>query len=840
MNLTPLRYIGICLLGLCLACQPSREEHAIETQKKLPSEYLFAQRAYPYSTIDVGAQRAALRFRQQQVAAARQRSQASWELVGPINIGGRVTDVEMPSDSKEVIYVGAASGGIFKSVDAGLNFEPIFDDQPSLAIGDIAIAPSDPNILYAGTGEPNAGGGSVAYDGTGIYRSDNGGSTWQPLGLARSGSISKIEIHPDDPDVVYVAAMGPLFSNGGERGVYKTTDGGASWNRVLFVSNTTGAIDLVMHPSNPEVLYAATWERVRRVDRLEYAGPNSGIHRSTDGGATWEKLTNGLPFDGGNYGRISLAIAPSEPDWVYASVVNETSFLHGVYQSKDRGMFWEPLATEGIRNVPYMWWFGGLEVDPNDAESLFYQGFDGHEYVRNQQRWKTIFEGQHVDQHPIFIHPQDSDFVISGNDGGIYISRDGGTNYEKVFTLPITQFYTIRVDPTQPNRLYGGSQDNGTVRSTSGEAEDWEPFSGGDGFITLIPDDGSNRVYASSQYGNLFTTDDDGASFSSTFIRTNVQDRRNWKTPVVLDPADPKILYYGTYRVWKSQDASLTWTAISPDLTRGDAGQNGYIYGTLTTISVSPLDSKVIWTGSDDGTISLSRDGGANWDRLSETPQRWVTKILADPNDPARAYYTLSGYRFGEAIGHIYRTDDYGRTWKDITANLPDIPVNDVVIHPTRNELYLATDIGVYRSASTPINWELLGNGLPSVVVNALDLDLTTGRLVAGTYGRSAYALQVEEVVRTEQVNEVSFWARILPNPVRERARLRIENVEREQFDILLFDAQGKLVRSVFQGILPIGEQWIEIPTASLPAGAYYCSIANQRQKRQLRLLKVD
>ena len=824
-----LRPLFACLLlgGMILGCtQPSATTSSSEPEQS-PADWLFRQRAFPSGELDGVAYKNALKHRaflveaQQANLANKDLTTALWQFAGPINVGGRVTDVEMIPGTPGTIFVGAAAGGVFRSSDLGASWEAVFDEMPSLAIGDIALAPSDEDVIYVGTGEANAGGGSIAYDGLGVFRSEDGGTTWENRGLEDVGSIGRVLVDPLDANRLYVAAMGTLFANNSQRGVYRSLDGGNNWEQVLFLSDSTGAVDLALHPSDPNTLYAAMWERIRRPDRRQYTGVTSGIYKSTDGGTTWQILGNGLPTLASEKGRISLAIAPSDPNRIYAGFVNSDGYLANMMTSGNAGASWSNLPITDLGIVTFDWWFNRVVVHPTDPDKLYYVGFKINEYLPEEQRWTLAFNGVHVDQHSLWIHPDNPDFMLLGNDGGLYMSEDAGQTYTKWENLPITQFYTCEVDYQQPERLYGGTQDNGTNRTLTGANNDWSRIYGGDGFRVLVDPTDNNYVYAAFQYGNIARSIDGGATFSSATADLNGS-RRNWYTPYVLDPSDPTTLYLGAERVFRSLDRAATWQSISPDLTNGSTGTNGLVFGTITSLSVSPLDNQVIWAGTDDGNVWVSRNGGDTWTSLSaDLPERWVTSITADPNDPATAYLTFSGYRFGTNMSHVYLTNDYGENWQDINGDLPDIPVNDLVIHPDNGTLFLATDVGVFFSENSGTNWQLLGIEIPPVIITDLTLHLPTETLVAATYGRSLWQINIGTEVRTTQATLLPLDWKVYPNPTKGQVQIKVTVEEAGVYQLMVFNPLGQQISQVFDGKLTPGDHQFSWDATGWPKGNY-------------------
>lgn len=835
-------YLFFFLLILFFSCNNSVETFPKEKEnhKEIPSDWFYAQRSFPYGKIDKQAFLQAIQeVRKHTTQAAQRTPTGEWEFAGPTNIGGRVTDIEMPSSSMDIMYFGAASGGVFKSIDGGNNFTPIFDDALNLSIGDIELAPSDDNIIYVGTGEANAGGGSLAYDGVGVYRSDDAGISWTHIGLENAGSIGKVKVHPTNPNIVYVATMGNLFANNGQRGVFKSTDGGNSWNNVLMVSDSTGVIDLAMHPDDPNTIYAAAWERVRRPQYRKYAGPTSGIFKSTDGGNSWTELTNGLPSNPFQKGRIGIAIAPSNSNVLYTAYAGEDGFISGAFRSDDAGNNWSSMNTSGIDDVPFMWWFGKIIVHPTDEDKVHYLSLNTFKSENAGSSWDTIFQNQHVDQHALFIHPANPSFYVSGNDGGVYISQNEGASYTFVNSLPITQFYGCEIDEQFPQSIYGGAQDNNTVRTLTGNLNDWESIVGGDGMYPMVNPDNNNIIYAGYQYGFFFKSVDGGNNFSEAINGIFADDRKNWNTPKVFDPNNSSTMYYGANRLYKSVDGADSWVPISPDLTNSDIGGN-LIYGTITTISVSPLDGNVIWVGTDDGKISVTTNSGFTWNPSSDIPSRWITSVAANPFDVNSAYATLSGFRYGENIGHVYKTNNSGMNWNNISGNLPDIPVNDIIIHPVTNDLYIATDVGVFVSKNDGQNWETYCEGLPNVVITDLDFHEGSATLLAATFGRSMYKVILEEETSVTNFEAIDFKITAEPNPFTISSNLNLAVKKNGKYRIELFDISGKKVKSIFEGNLVKGEYQFSISDEGLAKGIFICNIFNDKnQKTSVQLVHL-
>ena len=785
--------------------------------EETPHDFMFMQRAYPTGEIRTDAYAEAVSWKKEQLQ--RSSNSAIWEFAGPVNIGGRITDIEIPIDQAQTYYVGAASGGIFKTTDAGANWMPIFDDQEMLSIGDMEISKIDTDIIWVGTGEVNAGGGSLAYDGDGIYRSTDGGITWETKGLPDVGSIGKIVIDPNDDNTLFVGAMGPLFRDDTNRGVYRSTDGGDTWDQVLFVSPITGVIDLAIHPSNGDIVYAASWERVRRPEMRQYGGATSGLHRSLNGGDTWNEMTTGLPGNPSEKGRISIDISQSNPNVLYARYADANGSIQGVYRTANGGDTWTEMNSSQLTNIGFHWWFRGIYVDPTDEDIIYNVDFVVQKSTNGGASWSGTFPNVHVDQHAMAFNANVAGEVLLGNDGGFYKSTNNGSSSVKDNTLPISQFYRFYVDPQNGDKIYGGTQDNNTIRTTTGGLSDWSAIFGGDGFQPLVDADNTNVIYALSQRGNLGKSTNNGASFFSALNGIPGADRNNWDTPITFDPNDSQTLFYGTQRLFKTTNAAGNWTAISPDLTNGSGGGN-LTFGTIISISVSPLDSDRIYVGTDDGNVWVTPDGGTNWNNISAgLPDRWVTSVYASPFNSEVVYITLSGYRYGEDNGHVYTSENAGTDWVDIGTSLPDIPVNDIIIDRFAN-LYLATDIGVLASLDNGASWEVLGENMPSVVVTDLHIHEIDELLYAATYGRSAYKLDISSNPLSTETSIIAEDISVYPNPATDHVNILLSN-STDNFSITMYDTMGRIV---FDKVTS-EENRIKLNISGFTAGVYYVKI---------------
>ena len=725
----------VLLNRLPLPTEDPREEEPGELP---PDEWMVAQRvsggAITPAALEAAATQADLLGRQT-LAAAPDVAQAAWSLVGPTNVGGRIVDIVVDPCQTDQIFVAAATGGIWRSTDAGATFSPAWPAKNPQAMG--ALAEGSDCVLYAGGGEANPGGGSISYGGKGLYRSTDGGDTWKRVGLKGVDRIGRIAVHPTDARTVFVAAAGPLFARGGPRGVYRSTGGGGSL--VLAGANdTTGAVDVALDPTNPDVVFAAMWDHLREPGLRRYGGVGSGVYRSVNGGQTWKRLGGGLPAPSPNVGRIGLAVAPSNPSRVYAIVIQTNGSFEGFYVSNNSGDSWTKVPNNGTLSssqATYGWWFGRVYVDPADADHVFVAGvplvvsFDGG------NSWSDSSGGIHADQHAMAWDPRDGGRVYLGNDGGVYRSEaNGAPPWTKGTYQPFTQFYSVDVSQQDSSRMVGGAQDNGALRSYPNA---WNAYGGGDGEEALINSFDQQNVFSCSQYGDCARSTNGGDTSSP--IGATVSSRRNWFTPLQFDPSNPQVMYYGGNQLNRSTSNGVSWTVISPDLTGGPGQDPFYPFGTMTTVAAARTDGNVILIGTDDGRVWRTADLGAHWTRQTDPdlPAIWVSRVTIDPGDANVAYATFSGFRAADRAPYVARTGDGGSTWTDVSGNLPRAPVNDLILRGSA--LFVASDVGVYRSMDGGASWLQVGSGLPKVPITDLEVGSATNVLVAATFGRGIW-----------------------------------------------------------------------------------------------------
>lgn len=699
-------------------------------------------------------------------AGAQDLGSLPWRNIGPASFGGRIDDIEAVASRPSTIFVGTAGGGVFRSVNHGTTWSPVFDrDGRTTSIGDIAIAPSDPNIVWVGTGEPNNRQSTTWGDG--IYRSLDGGTSWAHMGLAGTHHIGRVVVHPRDPATVYVAALGHLFGPNPDRGVYRTRDAGRTWSRVLAVNDLTGAVDVALDPDG-RTLYAAMYQRQRRGFGFVGGGPGSGLYRSLDGGDTWEKLTQGLPA--GDMGRVGIAIAPSQPATVYAIVEHRQG---GVFRSDDRGATWRRMNALNPRPMYY----SQVRVDPQHPDRVWVLGTYVHRSVDGGRTFTTDSTGDriHVDHHALWLDPADGNHMMLGNDGGLYFSWDGARSWDFVDNLPIAQFYDIDVDDRDPYYVYGGTQDNGTwgvpVRTANGVGitnADVINIAYGDGFYTVTDPADPRYIYANSQSGRAYrvhlgTREERGIR---PVPPTDKEEYRfNWSSPMHRSPHDARTVYYGGNKLFRTRDAGQSWEEVSPDLTRKldwkklpimgvvrdsttlsrDDGVSDY--GTITTIAESPKTAGAILVGTDDGNVQLTTDGGRTWSDITSRFRlpgaRWVSRVLWSAHDARTAYVTFDGHYDDDMAPYVFRTTDGGASWSAVSGNLPaGNPVKSLEEHPgSRDVLFAGTEFGLYVTTDGARTWSHVGGNVPRVRIDDIVVHPRTKDLILGTHGRSIIVL---------------------------------------------------------------------------------------------------
>ncbi len=689
--------------------------------------------------------------------------------IGPAIMGGRVSDLAIHPSAPATWYVGLASGGLWKTTSHGMSWTPLFDDMPVSSIGAVTVAPSNPEVVWVGTGEPQNR-QSSPYGG-GVFRSLDGGRSWSDLGLHETRHIGRIVVHPTDPDVAWVAAVGHLWGPNDERGVYRTTDGGESWEQVLHRDADTGAIDLVMDPNDPRTLYAALYQRRRTVFGFSASGEGSGLYRTLDGGETWTELTEGLPE--GDKGRMGVDVYAGDSHLVYASVEGSSARERGLYRSRDRGESWERVSD----NNPRPMYFSMVRIDPSNPDRVYMGGVAFQVSDDGGHTWweRDGAENIHVDHHALWIDPSDPGHLVLGSDGGISSSWDGARTWQHHDNLAIGQFYEIGVDMQDPYHVCGGLQDNSSwcapSRTLDGYGignDDWTDVWGGDGFYNQPDPFDARWVFTESQGGNsgrvnmltgetvrmrpAYRGDDEDGGYAW-----------NWNAPIAVSTHVEGTIYVGSDHLMRSRDRGITWEEASPDLTRGidrdtleifgrplsepHVSRNDGLsaYGTISTIDESPLSADVIWVGTDDGNVQVTRDGGDTWTNTAGAVAglpgpRYVSRVEASAHVEGRAYVTFDGHFDDDYAPYVYTTDDFGLTWRRIVSGLPDHSVNVVREHPRAPDLlFVGNEVGLWASVDRGQAWHRLSGGLPTVPVDDLVIHPRDNDLVVGTHGRSIW-----------------------------------------------------------------------------------------------------
>lgn len=700
----------------------------------------------------------------------------TYRAIGPTAQGGRYVEYAVVEARPQVFYAATGSGGLWKTENHGLTWESIFDAQPVISIGAVALFQPNPDLVWVGTGEANNS--RSTYWGDGIYKSTDGGRTWANSGLRDSHHIGRIVTHPKDPNTVYAAVLGHLYSYNDERGLYKTTDGGKTWNRVLDVTSEgkkVGVVDVAMDPKNPNVLFAAAYDKVREPWTFVEGGPGSALYRSTDAGRTWTKLAGGLPT--GMLGRIGVAISARDSKTVYATVENvnvkgmsddvrreqlrvgketsDRSIGNEIYKSTDGGNTWTNISSPGVGEGP-PYYYAQIRVDPNDKNHVYVLGVGVHHTTDGGKTWTVAFDFG-GDNHALWINPRDSKHIILGYDHGMGVSFDAGKSWYHPDNKPLAQYYAIGVDMEQPYNIYGGLQDNGSWRGPSSKAdgspinfEDWFRVGGGDGMYNVVDWRDSRWLYNESQFGPLTRVDQrTGARKSIRYRGPGANELRfNWNAPILVSPHDSDVIYHAANRVMKSTFRGENWEFISPDLTVNEEarrnGRGNIQYATITTLDESTIVPGLLWAGTDDGNVQVTRDGGKTWtnvrDRIPGHPGYWVSRVEPSHHDPAVAYVTVTGYRNDDFKPFVWKTTDYGETWTSIAAGLPNEPINVIrEDHRNPNLLVVGTDLGLHASLDGGKTWGSIRGDMPRQPTHDLIIHPRDNELIVGTHGRGIF-----------------------------------------------------------------------------------------------------
>jgi len=715
-----------------------------------------------------------------------QLDQLTFRNIGPSVAGGRIHDIEVLPNDPATVFIASASGGIWKSNNKGTTWKPVFDDQAVSTFGDMAISLSNPDVIYAGSGEQQNR-QSTSW-GNGVYKSTDQGETWRSIGLEKTYHIARVIIHPENPNIVFVAALGNLWNSSKERGVYQTTNGGKNWKKVLYIDDMTGVVDMAMDKNNPNILYAATYQRMRKAWGFNGGGPGSGIYKTTDGGKTWNELTGGLPP--GDKGRIGLAASKTRPNIIYATIEHADS--SGFYRSSNGGRTWKRVNKLNPRPMYYSHIF----VDPNNDDIVYMLAT---EFYRTKDAGKTFYQmptrptydvGVHSDHHTLWINPNNSNHFFLAGDAGLHESWDGGVAYNRLNNIPIGQFYGIGADMEVPYNIYGGMQDNHSWMGPSATrhwlgilADDWKQVGFGDGMYQQ-PDPESFMLYNASQNGNIIRVDRKTGNMQGLKpfpSDSNEKYRFDWVTPLAISKHSSKKVFLGGNRLFISDNSGDSWertkdlsTSTNRDsltimgvlgadikLSKNDGTSS---YGEIISISESPLWHRVIWVGTDDGNIQVSRDGGEKWEEVSGNitgipAGSYVSRVLSSIRDRGSAYVTFDRHREGDWRPYVYRTEDYGKTWVPLTRGLPSGSVNVIAEHPDNPDvLFLGTEHAVYLSVNAGSDWTKFKSNLPTTLYDDLLIHPREKDLVLGTHGRSFWVL--------DDTSPLAEWSTVYNKPV--------------------------------------------------------------------------
>lgn len=796
-----------------------------------PAEWFFVLREWPDFHTDVSAYVNAMAVARQSESGTSFRDEikgfsAPWKLQGPANIGARINCIAVHPTNHDIIYIGYSHGGVWKTEDGGQNWKPVFDGQEFLSIGHIALDPMHPEVVYVGTGDPNISG--YPFIGDGLWRSPDGGDTWAHLGLAETRIATKIIVHPSITSRLYVATMGLPFERNNDRGFYKSTDQGLSWQKKLFISNEAGIIDLVASPTDPNTLYAAAWDRIRNNQESIVSGQNARIWKSTDGGDTWTKLGGSLPED--NYSRIGLAIDPANANHLFASYVNTDLVFSGLYETFDGGQSWNQNPCFGLDvdfQSNFAWYFGQIRFNPYNPSDVWMLGVQSWRSEDGGETWSLAAgfqHGVHADHHDLVF--LDAHTFLLATDGGLYRSDDNAASWYKMENIPTTQFYRVAHNPNLPEYYYGGAQDNGTSTGNADNLDNWAHVFGGDGFQAAFHPTDPNIYYYEFQNGSIFGTTN-GGNFDPATDGIEGSDRRHWDMQYLISRHNPDVMFTGTYRVYQGFGHLPVWTPVSEDLTDGNIF--GARYHTISALDESPLDPDLIFVGTTDANVWLGRPANQEWTNITAgLPERYVSSVRPSPSNPNRVFVSHTGYKSNDFTAHIHRSDNLGSSWVPVSGDLPNLAVNDLLVLPGHQDsiLFAATDGGVYGTVNRGQHWERLGTGIPLVPVYSLGLNPAQNELVAGTFARSLLSFPLDSLKNNEPSGTANPTGKgapafsLSPNPAASIAVLTLEGlVTGQPTEFCVMDLSGKTVfKKQFNGVSDRKET---LELQDLAAGVY-------------------
>lgn len=808
-----IKYFGIVSIFLisCTGNVKELKERGKQYGEYGPAEHIWERWTYPNESFDIAY------FDKVMANAESQMNQKNstnvhWRIEGPTNIGGRINCIALNPVNDEDILIGTSAGGVFRSGDSGENWESIGNSFSTMSIGAIAFNPQNTQEIYVGTGDPNISG--TPKTGDGVYKSIDGGLTWEHKGAANVGVVSKILVHPTQPNIVYMASMGTPYFEDEHRGVYKSTDGGDTWNQVLFLSSQAGISSLVFHPDFPDTLYAGGWDRIRNNQVSIVGGTHGRIYRSFDGGENWTELSEGLPD--GDLVRAAVDVSISNPAVVYCSFVDpENMEFEGIYRSDDYGDTWQPTNIFSLDGAlgGFGWYFGQIRVNPTDEDNVSVMGVELHSTINGGDSWFQstpdwfLYE-VHADIHDL-IYKSDGDIWLS-SDGGLYSGTESFENWEYKSFIPISQFYRIAVNPHESEIYAGGMQDNGTSEGNYNNKGNWPRLLGGDGFQPIYNPDDPNIFYGATQNGGLRVFNSGGWN---GFTEGIGDERVAWDAPFIMSSHDPDVLYTGTQMVYRAEDGPFSfWEPISDEL-NGDPIYLPANRHVITTIAESPMVADVLYAGTSDGKVWVSQNQGGSWTEITEgLPDRYVTDIVASETVAGRVFVVQSGYKDGDDTPHIHASDDFGTNWYSVAGDLPDLGINNVEILPESNDsvLFVASDGGVYFSKNNGENWLRAGDNMPLILVFDIELDMDARRVVAGTFSRSIQSISLDSLLDfttgVEEFESKTTFS-VYPNPAHEYINVKSTGKTTSiQWQIIDLNGRVKLKGEGINQQIPLNE----------------------------------
>jgi len=817
---------------LCLSCNEFIDNTVDDSEnvvaQKYPEADYFAMRNWPDESFN---KKAYLKAVKDSKSTQYKQSNGTWETQGPGNISGRVATIAI--DDAGAIYLGYSKGGVYKSTDDGATFESLIDDQAFLTVSDIEIDPNDQNTIYIGTGDVDI---SIMFGiGNGVLKSTDGGQNWQNIGLEEESIISRVHVDSSDSDIVYASAMGIPGEKNQNRGVYKSVNGGSDWNQVLFVNDSTGIQDMLVDPTNADIVYATGWNRFRSNRRSVVSGPDARIYRTQDGGMTWDTLTNGLPT--GNFARVGLDISGTDPNTIFVNY-GTTQNLVSVHKTTDGGDSWETITDvseqEVLNNPPshggFAWFFGQMRVNPADDDDIFILGQNLYRTLDGGISWERVTGEMHVDFHELVF---DGSRIYAGGDGGAYRSENLSTDWFD-FDFNITGLlYKVGYNPHLPDTYYGGAQDNGIYRGNKTDINNWDRYSGGDGFQPAFHATNPEISFTESQVGNINLLH----PVDTVRITAGMEGRFFWDTPYFLSTHNPDMLITGSDRVYSVIIDQVTGgfdtLGLSEILTEPDSLWQAH---SISTLHQSPFNEDLMYVGTTDGLVWRTEDFGLTWEQIrTGIPRRYVSRIHASPSRENTVYVTLTGYRDNEYIPHVFGSDDRGESWVDISANLPQFAVNDVYAYPESDDeiIFVATDGGVYYTEDAGENWERVGENMPLVPAWDLAHNVINNEMVVGTFAKGILSFDLTQIGIGDGVatnEQLLSGFKIYPTISSDYVQIEFE--ENGFFEYEIFDQIGRKV------LVGSGDQHLSIKVSELNSGLYYIKI-NQERKSAIEKIIV-